>query len=278
MVEGSGATQRVIFIVSDHTAVTAEAFAHSLISQFDGVDTMYTRRPFIDTEEKVAAVVDEIDGVAASKTRPIVFSTFNDPALQSQLQDTDGLVIGLYNESLPQVAAELGLEPSKRVGSYHGIGDATRYQLRLDAVDFALMTDDGLGTDHYHRADLVLIGASRVGKTPSCLYISMQYGILAANYPLVREDHNELGLPKTLEPFHDRLYGLTIEPRQLHAIRRQRRPDSPYSDYEVCKSDVAWAERLFTSHGIPYLDTTSRSIEEIAATIMDERGLTRRID
>lgn len=268
----------MIVVVSDHTAVTAEAFAHSLISQFDGLDTLYVRRPFIDTEEKVATVVTEIDGVATSEDRPIVFSTFNDPELQSQIQGANALVIGLYNESLPQVAEELGLEPSRRIGSYHGIGDASRYQLRLDAVDFALMTDDGLGTDHYHRADLVLIGASRVGKTPSCLFISMQYGILAANYPLVREDHDEMGFPKALEPFVDRLYGLTIEPRRLHAIRRQRRPDSRYSEYEVCKSDVAWAERLFASKGIPYLDTTSRSIEEITATIMDERGLTRRID
>lgn len=271
-------TQREIFIVSDHTAVTAEAFAHSLISQFDGIDTAFTRRPFVDSEEKVATVSAEIDAIAVAKPRPIVFSTFNNPELQTRLQDTNALVIGLYNESLPLVAAEFGVKPAKRVGSYHGIGDNSRYQHRLDAVDFALLTDDGLGTEHYDRADLVLIGASRVGKTPSCLYISMQYGILAANYPLVQEDQSETGLPSVLEPFVDRLYGLTIEPRRLHAIRLQRRPNSKYSDLEVCKRDVAWAERLFISAGIPYLDTTSRSIEEITATIMAKRGLTRRID
>jgi len=269
---------RVIFCISDHTGVTAEAFAHSVLSQFDDIEALYARRPFVDTAEEVAAVVAEIDGIAQTGSRPIVFSSFINPGLQRQLRAASGLVIGLFDESMHLVATELGMKPSSRVGSYRSVGDTGRYQLRLDAVDYSLMTDDGLGIEHYERADVIVIGVSRVGKTPSCLYLSLQYGVRAANYPLDREDHGELGLPPALDGFGPRLFGLTIEPRRLQAIRQQRRPDSAYADLDACKRDVAWAERLFVSAGVPYLDTTSRSIEEITATIMSTCGLARRLD
>lgn len=270
--------RRVIFCVSDHTGVTAEAFAQSVLSQFDDVDVSYARRPFVDNAEQVAAVVAEIDGIAAAGPAPIVFSSLINPDLQSQLRAASGLVIGLFDESMQRVTAELGMEPSSRVGSFHSVGDAGRYQLRLDAVDYSLMTDDGLGTEHYERADVIVIGVSRVGKTPSCLYLSLQYGVRAANYPLDPEDHAGIGLPPALGGFGPRLFGLTIEPRRLRAIRQQRRPDSKYADLEVCKREVAWAESLYTASGVPYLDTTSRSIEEITATIMATCGLARRLD
>lgn len=270
--------ERVIYCVSDHTGVTAEAFAHSVLAQFDDVHASYVRRPFVDTAAAVAEVVGEISGLAATGSRPIVFSTFIKPELQSQLEAAEGLVIGLFQESMDLVAAELESTPSHRVGAYHSIGNAARYQLRLDAVDFSLMTDDGLGIKHYDRADVIVVGVSRVGKTPSCLYMSMQYGVRAANYPLSYEDHQEGRMPDVLARYRDRLYGLTIEPRRLHSIRQQRRPDSTYSAFDVCKRDVVWSERLFAAAGIPYLDTTSRSIEEITVTIMDDLGLARLID
>jgi len=267
--------ERTVFCVSDHTGVTAEAFAHSLISRFHLVQATYSTRPFVDTVEKVAAVVAEIDAVPGA--RPIVFSTFSDSDLQDELVRSTALVIGLFDESVDRVSIELGLAPTPGMGRHHTIGDAALYELRLDAVDFALITDDGLGIEHYGRADLVLVGVSRVGKTPTCLYLSMQYGIRAANYPISAEDHAGSGLPPVLEPHRDRLFGLTIEARRLQAIRMQRRPDSPYASLDVCRRELAHAERLFQTEGIPYIDSTTRSIEEITATIIGEAGLTRRL-
>jgi len=268
---------RTVFCVSDHTGLTSEAFAHSLISRFEDVSAAYLVRPFVDTPEKAAAVVSEIDEAAASQARPIVFCTFSDPDLQEVLQRSEGLVVGLFDYWVDRISTELGLAPSSRVSHYHGVGDATRYQLRLDAVDFSLTTDDGLGADQYGRADIILIGVSRVGKTPTCLYMSMHYGIRAANYPISVEEHPAPSLPESLEPYRDRLYGLTIEPRRLHAIRTVRRPDSLYASLEACRRDLAHAERIFRAEGIPHLDTTTRSIEEITATVLEEAPLTRRV-
>ncbi|HEX9644113.1 MAG TPA: pyruvate, water dikinase regulatory protein [Acidimicrobiia bacterium] len=271
------AARRPVFSVSDHTGMTAEAFAHSVVSRFDSVQAVYFTRPFVDTPAKIAGVVAEIDEMAQREERPIVFSTLSDPDLQAVLARCDGLVIGMFGQSVQDVSAELGMAPSRRVGRYHGIADAASYELRLDALDFTLMTDDGLGIDHYGRADIILVGVSRVGKTPTCLYLSMHYGIRAANYPLDSADHSGESLPATLVPHRARLHGLTIEPRRLHAIRTQRRPDSEYATLEVCKREVARAERILRAERIPLIDTTSRSVEEITATLIEATRLVRRV-
>lgn len=262
------AMERAIFCVSDHTGLTAESFAHSLITLFEDLDAHYVMRPFIDTPQKLEAVVAEIDAHSQSGDRAIVFSTFSDPQMQQRLLKANALVLGLFEDYADRVADELGAEPSRRVGRHHGIGDTTTYQQRLDAVDFTLSTDDGLGLKHYSRADLILVGVSRVGKTPTCLYLSMQYAVKAANYPLALEDQDGRRLPDSLRPFRNRLFGLTIDPGRLLSIRQQRRPDSRYASLEHCRREVAHAERLFRSTSIPYLDTTSRSVEEIAVSIM----------
>lgn len=273
---GGENNERVIFCVSDHTGLTAEAYAHGIISQFEKINPIYRTRPFSDTEEKVKMVVAEADQVAEHGPTPVVFSTFGDRALQKTMDSSNAFVIGLFNHWLEPLSDVLDAKPSSQVGRYHGVVDTVQYQLRLDAVDFSLQTDDGLGTDHYGRADVILVGVSRAGKTPTSLYLSMHYAIRAANYPLSPEDHSGSGLPPVLQPFRDRLYGLTIEPRRLHAIRTQRRPDSPYAGLDVCRAELAYTERLFRSEGIPVIDTTTRSIEEISTTIIKQAGLERR--
>ncbi len=268
--------ERVIFCVSDHTGLTAEAYAHGIISQFDTINAIYRMRPFSDTPDKVAAVVTEVNHVSGSGAQPVVFSTFGDRSLQEILDGSNAFVIGLFNHWIDPLSEVLDAKPSRQVGRSHGIVDTVQYQLRLDAVDFALQTDDGLGTDHYGRSDVILVGVSRAGKTPTSLYLAMHYAIRAANYPLAPDDHSESGLPAVLQPFRDRLYGLTIEARRLHAIRTQRRPDSPYAGLDVCRKELAYTERLFRSEGIPVIDSTTRSIEEISTTIIKQAGLERR--
>jgi regulator of PEP synthase PpsR (kinase-PPPase family) len=274
----SSGVDRTVFCVSDHTGLTAETFAHSLLTRFPGVAPHYETRPFVDTVEKVEQVVDEIDAVAALGPRPIVFSTVSEAALLSRLERANGLVLSMFGAFVEELAREFRVEPSQVVGAYHGMRDTALYQVRLDAVDFALTTDDGLGLEHYRDAEVIVLGVSRVGKTPTSLYLAMQYGIRAANYPLTLDGKQGPGLPPAVAGFQDRLHGLTIDPIRLYQIRQKRRPDSAYASLERCAEDVERVERMFRAERIPVTDTTARSIEEIAATIIEGSHLIRHLD
>ena len=270
--------RRPVVCVSDHTGLTAATFAHSLVARFDGLEAAYLLRPFVDNREKVDAVVAEVDALAAKGPRPIVFSTLTDTALWQRLREANALVLGLFEHFVDTLAEELHLEPGHVVGAAHSIRDTSLYQVRLDALDFSLTTDDGLGIRHYGSADLIVIGVSHAGKTPASLYLSMQYGIRAANYPLTMDELSGGSLPESLRPYHRVLFGLTIDPVRLHQIRQKRRPDSDYSSLARCTQEVGLAERLFRQEGVPTVDTTTHSIEEITSTIMEVKGLTSRLD
>jgi [pyruvate, water dikinase]-phosphate phosphotransferase / [pyruvate, water dikinase] kinase len=267
--------ERTVFFVSDHTGITAEVLGHSLLARFEGVIFHYLTRPFIDSPEKVRALIEEIGGVEGP--RPLVFNTISDPALSAQLREAEALFLDFFAPYLEPLAAELGSAPSSRVGRYHSIIDLARYQMRMDAVDFALTTDDGLGAQHYGRADLILVGVSRAGKTPTCLFLGLQYGIRAANYPLAEDEFERMRLPEALAPFKEKVFGLTIDPVRLHQIRRERKPNSSYASLERCDFEVKQAEALFRATKTPFLNTTTSSVEEIAATLMHAAGLKRRL-
>lgn len=269
---------RTVFCVSDHTGVTAEVLAHSLMARFEHIDSHYVTRPFVDDAGKVGGVVDEIDAVNHGGLAPIVFSTIIDVDLLSQLRRARCLVIDLFGSFVGTLSSELGAAPTATIGRYHNIGDTATYEVRLDAVDYVLMTDDGLGLDRYDDADVILIGVSRVGKTPTCLYLAMQYGIRAANFPLTSESLDDRRLPDVLQPHAGKLFGLSIDPIQLFHIRQKRRPDGSYATLERCGNEVETAERMFRTHRIPNLDTTARSIEEISASIIERADLERRLD
>ncbi len=269
---------RTVLCVSDHTGVTAEAMAHSLIARFDSIEAHYVTRPLVDDTAKVEALVKEIDEIAATGPAPIVFSTIIDPELWRTLQRANGLVLDLFEIFIDTLTAEFGVQPSATVGRYHGIGSTATYQVRLDAVDYALITDDGLGLEHYRNAEVIVIGPSRVGKTPTCLYLAMQYGIRAANFPLTPESLDDHHLPQALHAHTDRLFGLTINPVRLFQIRQKRKPDSSYASLERCGQEVEIAERLYRTKRIQTLDTTALSIEEITATIIENAHLERHLD
>ncbi len=269
---------RTVFCVSDHTGLTTATYAHSLVARFeDVVEAVYVMRPFADNMTKIDSVITEIDAIASRGVRPIVFATLTDETLRNRLNDADALVLGLFEHFVGRLADELGAEPTGTVGTYHSIGDTSAYQVRLDALDFTLMTDDGLGLRHYASADVIIVGVSRSGKTPSCLYLSMQYGLLAANYPLTLDELSSGALPDTLRPFRSKLFALTIDPVRLHQIRQKRRPDSEYSSIKMCTKEVSLAERLYRRESIPTADTTVQSIEEITSTIMEAMGQSSRL-
>ena len=270
--------KRTVFFVSDRTGITAEVFGHTLMTQFDGVDFERVSCPFVDTAEKAAALVEQINQAAArDRTRPLVFSSLVNAALREQLGHSDGALFDLFDTFINPLETELGLRTSHAVGRSHGMGVYATYKTRIDAVNFTLTNDDGVTTRHYPDANIVLIGVSRSGKTPTCLYLDLHYGIRAANYPLTEDDLRTPHLPVALAPYRERLFGLTIDPVRLQQIRTERRPGSPYATAEVCRAEVKAAETLFRQERIGFLDTSTVSIEEIATTILHQTNLQRRI-
>lgn len=264
--------KRTVFFVSDRTGLTAETLGRSLISQFDGVEFQRVTLPYIDTEEKARAASERIG--AASKTdkqRALVFSTLIQPELRDILSESDGLFLDLFDVFIAPLEAELGMTSSHEVGLSHGIGAG--YSARINAVNYALNHDDGGITHDLPNADIVLVGVSRCGKTPTSLYLALQFGIHAANYPLVEEDFDTKDLPLALKPLRNKLFGLTISPQRLHQIRVERSPDSRYASLENCRKEIRQAENLMKQFNIPQLDTTSMSVEEIATTIVHQTGL-----
>lgn len=269
-------SERPVFVVSDRTGVTAETLSHSLLTQFPGVRFRTTAIPFVDTDDKVSAAVAQIDSAAETfGSTPLVFTTFVDDAHRRKLQRARGVFLDIFETFLEPLERELGIRSSHSAGIAHGMVDIARYSSRINAVNYSVHCDDGINTADYDRADLILVGVSRCGKTPTCLYMALHFGIHAANYPLTEEDFERGRLPEVLRHNHDKLFGLTIEPARLHQIRQERRGNSRYSELKQCRQEVARAEALFRSEGLPVADATSMSIEEISTTIIHRLPLVR---
>jgi len=270
--------RRTVFFVSDQTGVTAETMGHSLLTQFEGLEFRQVTLPFISSVDKAVEAVRKIDATAAADgIRPVVFSTLVKAELRSIVKTSNGLFLDFFNAFMVPLETELGVRSSEREGRAHGIADRVVYSARIDATNFALSADDGGVVADYSRADVILVGVSRSGKTPTCIYMAMQYGVYAANYPLTEDDFESRKLPSMVSPYTSKLFGLTIEPQRLRQIRTERRPGSRYSSAAQCDYEVRSAEALFQRYGVPMIDTTECSVEEIASRIIDRMGIERRL-
>ena len=266
-----------MFFVSDQTGVTAETLGHSLMTQFEGLDFRAVTLPFVSTLDKAEEAARRIDRTASEDgVRPIVFSTLVQDELRDVIRRSNGLCLDFFAAFVGPLEEELDTRSTHRAGRAHGIADAATYSARINATNFALANDDGTGGDYAH-ADVVLIGVSRCGKTPTCLYMALQYGVFAANYPLTDDDLESGRLPQRLEAHRTKLYALTIKPDRLQQIRHERRPQSRYASAQQVRYELRAAEALFARHGIPLLDTTECSIEEIASRILNTTGIERRL-
>lgn len=254
---------RIAFCVSDHTGVTIEAVARSVLSQFPAFEFSLIVLPFIDSLEKAHNAVARI----TVTPNALVFSSVTDPALRVTLRESGAPLFDLFEMLIPTVERSLGQTATPHGGHTHGM--THNYESRMDAVNFSLALDDGLQPQRLDQADLILVGVSRVGKTPTALYLALQYGLRAANYPLTPEDLALHTLPEVLLANLPRLRALTISAERLAAIRQVRYPDSQYASLEQCRTELAAAERLFKSHDLPIIDTTRMSVEEIAARLRD---------
>lgn len=270
--------RRRVFFISDRTGITAEILGRTLLTQFRDVEFHKHTLPFVDTAEKARAALKEINDYAHRETpRPLIVSTLIDDKVREIIQTADALCIDLFAGFIQKLETELGMESSHALGLTHGIGDELAYQKRIDAIHYALLHDDGLSTGNYAAAEVILVGVSRTGKTPTSLYLAMQYGIHAANYPLTPDDFERRDLPKPLQPHRDRLYGLTIHPERLARIRNERKPGSSYASLENCRKELDAANAIMKTAGLRILDTSTKSVEEIAISILHDTGLMERV-
>jgi regulator of PEP synthase PpsR (kinase-PPPase family) len=279
MVMTDMAGRRTVFFISDRTGITAEMLGNSLLTQFEDVQFQRVTIPFVDTPEKIDEAVRQVNATAeAQGRRPIVVSSVVSETMSETIRrDANALTLDLFQIFIQPLEAELGSKSSHAAGRSHGISNSHEYFARMEAINFAQAHDDGAGTRELGKAQVILVGVSRCGKTPTTLYLALQFGVKAANFPLTPDDFVDRMLPRSVLPFKEKLFGLTIAPERLHEIRQERRRGSKYAALENCRFEVREAEQLMNREGIPLIDTTSKSIEEIAATILHRAKLARHI-
>ena len=270
--------KRFVYMISDGTGITVEFLGNSLMTQFEHIEFETQIFPYIDSLEKSTAVIEQIN-LSYQKTgiKPLLFMTLVNPDISAQFHRSHACIFDLFSTFIAPLEEELGTKASDTVGRAHGVANSKSYDHRIEAINFALSHDDGIKTRGYEKADIILIGVSRCGKTPSCLYMALQFGVLAANYPFTDNYLSGFRLPNELKPYKEKLFGLTIDPQRLEHIRTERKPNSRYASREQCRIEISEIEDMYKREHIPFLNSTRYSIEEIATKIMASAGINRRL-
>jgi regulator of PEP synthase PpsR (kinase-PPPase family) len=265
------ASARSVFFISDGTGITAETFGNAILAQFD-LAARHIRLPFIDSPDKAHAAVRQINHAGVvDGNKPIVFSTLvNEEVLQIVADGCQGMLLDMFGTFVHPLENELHIKSNHRIGRFSDVSKSKQYNDRIEAINYSLAHDDGQSNRDLEQSDVILVGVSRSGKTPTSLYLAMQYGLKASNYPLIPEDFERKQLPPALVPHKAKIFGLTIQPERLSEIRNERRPNSRYAALENCRMEVNEAEAMMRRAGIRWLSTTTKSIEEIATTILQE--------
>ena len=270
--------RRTVFFISDGTGITAQMLGHSLLTQFEGVEFNQVTLPFVDSTEKAEDCLARIEAAGVNGNgQPIVFSTLVNQDVRAVVRKANALFLDFFETFIDPLEAGLGVKSSHTIGRSHSAMDKKEYQQRIEAINFAMAHDDGASHRELGQSDVILIGVSRSGKTPTSLYLALQFGVKAANYPLIPEDFQRMKLPEALRLHKPKLFGLTIAPERLHEIRKERRPDSRYAALDNCRYEVEEAESLMRREGIHNINSTTKSIEEIATTILRELRIHRQV-
>lgn len=271
------ANARPVFFVSDGTGITAETLGNTLLTQFEGLTFEKTILPFVNTAERAHSTVDYINFVGQqTQQRPLVFSTTVNDEIRAVLRGVKGLFMDLFDLLLVEMEKELHVGSTHAQGRAHGVADPRRYSERMEAVNYAMEHDDGASTRDLTRADLILVAPSRCGKTPTSMYLALQYGLYSTNFPLTEDDLENLRVPTALKGLESRCFGLTSDPERLSQVRTERRPGSRYASLAQCAYELRQAEQLYRRLGIPFVNSSNMSIEEIAAVVMQEKHLRKR--
>lgn len=268
--------KRQVFFLSDRTGITAETLGNSLLSQFDDVEFQRTTLPFINSPDKARATVESINLAAADDEPVIIFSTTVNNEIRSILREAQGSFFDPFDTYVPELEQALQRKSLYVEGRAHGVPDRNRYESRIDAMNFSMHHDDGQTQRGLAQADVIVLGPSRCGKTPVCLYMALQHGLFCANYPLTEDDMETRRLPEHLIEYRSKLFGLTLQPERLQQIREERRPGSRYASLQQCLYELNEAEQLYRRFAVPFVNSTVMSIEEIATMVMQEKGLRRQ--
>jgi regulator of PEP synthase PpsR (kinase-PPPase family) len=270
--------KRTVFFISDGTGITAANLGHSLLTQFESVEFDEVTIPNVNNVAKAEQARARIqEAYAHDQAHPLVFTTLINSEISAIIAKSPGMVFDFFKTFIGPLEEALKVKSSHHVGLTHGLQNYHNYMVRINAVNYALANDDGINHKEFDRADFILVGVSRCGKTPTCLYLALHFGLFAANYPFTEEDIADMQIPKFLRPFQNKLYGLTINAERLASIRQERRPNSKYASLPQCRHEVHEVENLFKREHISYLDTTTLSIEEIAAELVERSGIKRRV-
>ncbi|MFC3622805.1 pyruvate, water dikinase regulatory protein [Microbacterium aurantiacum] len=267
------AAARAVYFVSDSTGITAETLGSALLANFPAMGFRRHTIPFVDSLAGAHAVVTDINRAAADGLAPIVFTTVKDATVRRALTRAKAVLIDLLGGHLVELEKALGTTASEQLGQFHGVGDIEHYFARMRAVEYAIEHDDGQSGRALDQADVVIIAPSRCGKTPTTMYLALQYGLLVANYPLTDDDFPTDGLPASLAPFAARCFGLTTTPLRLSQVRHERRPNSTYASLAQCTLELRRAEDLYRRNRVPYLNSATKSVEEMSAVIMQSLRL-----
>ncbi len=276
MTDQSKVELRHVYFLSNRTAITAETLGQSLLAQFPDTAFSTVTIPFVDSRQKAQKIVERI-GLSHQRTglKPIVISTMADEEISEIIRQSEAMIIDPFERFLPDLENELHAHSIHESGQSHRISNPMLYESRIDAIDFSMVHDDGATTKLYDKADIIIIGVSRSGKTPTCLYLALQFGLKAANYPITEEDMQSEQLPRTIRPYKKKLFGLTTNPSRLAHIRQERRPDSRYASPDQCRYEIRATEQLYAQYHIPFINTATMSIEEIATKVVEVSGLHR---
>jgi [pyruvate, water dikinase]-phosphate phosphotransferase / [pyruvate, water dikinase] kinase len=271
--------ERTVCFVSDRTGLTAETLGFSLLAQFGPQPAHTVTMPFVASVRDAEGVVARINDIAVRDgTRPIVLSTLVDDQVRAVVRTANAFFLDFFDAFLAPLELELGMQSAHVAGFEGSIASKDpAHSGRIDAVNFALANDDGAGQRDYRSADVILVGVSRSGKTPTSLYMALQYGVRAANVPLTEEDFEQRELPRELQPYRRKLFGLMITGERLQQIRSERRPGSRYASATQVQFEVRTAQAMMERNQIPFVDVTECSVEEIASRILDRLKLERHI-
>ncbi len=257
-----------VHLVSDSTGETLSGVMRASCTQFENVAPLEHSYYLVRSHKQLERVLREIEASPG-----IVMFTIAQPELRSALErrcrELGCPTVAVLDPVLELLQRYLGVELSHRTGSQHALDP--EYFQRVDALNFTLNHDDGHGLDDLEDADVVILGVSRVSKTPTCIYLAHR-GVRAANIPLVPD----LPIPHQLETLKRPLIvGLKVTTERLADVRRARlrawneQLSNNYANEERVAEELRYAAKLCAKYNWPMVDVTRRSIEETAALILN---------
>lgn len=269
---------RDVFYISDGTAITAETLGHAVLGQFS-LDLQQTTLPFVESTERAQQVKNLINQSNEKYgIQPLVFYSMVIPEIKQIIEQANALFYDVLKVLVEPLERDLAIKATPQLQRSHSINkDSASYHNRIAAIEYTLAHDDGISLNHLEQADIILLGVSRCGKTPTSLYLAMQFGLRAVNYPFIADDMSALKLPKAIESYRFKTFGLTIDIERLVAIRNERLADSNYASPEQCQDELQKVEAMFRREAIPYLNTSSLSVEEISTRLLSMSGLKRNM-